>query len=250
MSRGSLILFCFISSLSLMSQVDLKPVVSISNTNSFYVFHKFFNTDYIEQSFLGVDASLGLELSTKKSKINLFGSYQLSGSSTLNAFLEDLFIGQTFNYRSHFIGGGISYYFLKKDKRFLPYVSLIISGEVSTNSKLAFLNDSFGFREYPLLDTWDPMTNTKYWSYFYVSTPLIGSLTGGCVFRVNKNINIKLGAGYGLRKMKTKYAEWYEEENVYKKLETISTETHYFHMLDVHLGLTYSFSLKNKPKPQ
>jgi uncharacterized membrane protein YeaQ/YmgE (transglycosylase-associated protein family) len=75
---------------------------------------------------------------------------------------------------------------------------------------------------------------------------IVGALIGGFVFQINKNFNIKLGAGYGLRKMKTKYAEWKEDEDVYVKLETIPTETHYFHMLDVQLGLSYTFSFKNK----
>lgn len=245
-----LILFCFISSFSLMSQVELKPIVSLSNTNSFYVFHKSFKTDYIERSFLGVNTKLGMNLSMRKGEFNFFGNYQLSGSFIPSDFFGNLFNKKFFKYRSHFVGVGISYYFFKKNKRFAPYVSFVISSEVSTNSKLAFLNDAYGFRDYPLLSNGYPSPNTDYWSYFYISTPFISSFTGGYAFEINKDFNIRLGVGYGLRKMETKYLEWEENEDVNEKLKTISSENHYFHMLDVQLGLSYSFSFKNKAKPQ
>lgn len=243
-----LILFCFISSFSLMSQVELKPIVSLSNTNSFYVFHKSFKTDYIERSFLGVNTKLGMNLSMRKGEFNFFGNYQLSGSFIPSDFFGNLFNKNFFKYRSHFVGVGISYYFFKKNKRFAPYVSFVISSEVSTNSKLAFLNDAYGFRDYPLLSNGYPSPNTSYWSYFYISTPLICSITGGFSFRIGENVDINFGVGYGLRKMRTKYAEWKEDEDVYSKLKESSIRTNYFHMLDVQLGLTYSFSFK--PKPQ
>jgi hypothetical protein len=233
-----------------MSQVELKPVVSISNTNSFYVNHKTFKTDYIERSFLGVNTKLGMNLSMRKGEFNFFGNYQLSGNFIPSDFFGNFLNKKFFKYRSHFIGGGISYCFFNKNKRFAPYISFIIANEVSTNSKFAYLNDSFGFRDYPLLDNGYPSPYQDYWSYFYISTPLICSFTGGYAFQINKNFNVKLGVGYGLRKMKTKYAEWKEDEDVYVKLETIRTETHYFHMLEVQLGLSYSFSFKNKSKPQ
>ncbi|RFC54067.1 hypothetical protein [Brumimicrobium aurantiacum] len=249
MIRETLILFCFISSLHVLTQVELKPVVSISNTNSFYVFHKSFNTTYIEQSFLGINTSLGMELSTKKSKINFFVNYQLSGNFIPSDFFGSILNKKFFKYRSHFLGGGGAIIF-NRNTRFSPYISFLISSEVSTNSRSAYLNDSYGFRDYPLLLNGYPSPKTEYWSYFYISTPFISSVTGGYTFKINKNFNVNLGVGYGLRIMKTKYAEWKEDEDIYEKLKKVPSETHYFHMLDVQLGLAYSFSFKNKPKPQ
>ena len=50
--------------------------------------------------------------------------------------------------------------------------------------------------------------------------------------------------------MKVKYAEWQENEDVYKRLETIPTENVFSHFLDVQLGVSYAFPLKKTSKTQ
>lgn len=254
MRRGFLIVFCFISSLSLRSQVELKPVISISNTNSSYVLREAFNTDYIFQSFYGINSKFGLEYSMNKGSFYAYGIYQYSGSYFRDSFFDYLFDGKLFKNRSHFLGGEIEYQFYNSGKRFRPFISLMLSKEVSTNSEYAYLSEGFAFIFSPMsyesiLTSGYPIKVT-YYSHFYMETPFIGSLTGGFVFRAKDNFSIKLGAGYGLRIMKTKYTEWKEDEDIYEKLKKVPSETHYFHMLDVQLGLAYSFSFKNKSKPQ
>lgn len=228
------------------SQLAVKPIISVSSTNSSYVNL----STYIEHSFFGINVKPGIKLSLNMGELFVSGSYQLSGSYNPNNFFNE----KLFKYRSHFIGGEVSYHIFKNKKRFSPYISIFLASEVSKNSKNTYLNESFGYRDYPFIyeSIFSPGYPPKitYWSYFYISTPFIGSLTGGCVFRASKDININLGVGYGLRWMKTKYAEWQKNEDINKKLKTISSKNDYFHLLDVQLGLSYSFPLKKTSKSE
>ena len=89
-----------------------------------------------------------------------------------------------------------------------------------------------------------------YNSYFYHSTPLATNLLGGIDIRLAQNLSVNIAAGYAFRIMKVKYAEWQENEDVYKKLETIPTENVFSHFLDVQLGVSYAFPLKKISRAQ
>jgi hypothetical protein len=157
--------------------------------------------------------------------------------------------------RSHLIGASLKYIFRERNKKVRPFLKIAVLSEVYSNYK----NGLLVFNEYipkvePSFSYIDPTPAGEdpavdyYYSHFYYSTPLVSSFLGGVDIKLIKNLDLNIALGYDFRIMKVKYAEWTENEDVYEILRTIPTTNNLSQMIDVQLGLTYTFSFKKKPE--
>lgn len=227
-----ILFFCFSKTIGI-SQVKIKPVIDVHGALEVLCLPVFSNTDL---RVLGLNLNPGIQSQTNSGTFSVLFNYQYSALSDLYHFSH---------YRNHMIGGILQFSLYNEIKRFRPYFSITVKSEIATNATNAFVNDYYVPKLVTYSSDFTPDGSYIYYtSKFYQSTPLVSSLIAGCDFRVIENLNLKLGFGYKLRIMKTKTAGWDKYEDVYEKLKTISSESHYFHMLDVQLGLSYSFPLK------
>lgn len=226
------------------SQMKIKPVIGVYGTSEVFCLNILGKEedDATDLRLLGLDLNPGIKLQTNSSTFSVLFTYQYNAFSDLYYFSQ---------YQNHMVGGEIQLSLLNESKRFRPYFSVAVNSEIATNTKNAYVNDYYVPE--PVAYSHDFASDGFYIYYdsrFYQSTPIVASIITGCNFRIKEELHIKLGFGYKFRTMETKYAGWEQDENVYEKLKTIPSEKHYFHMLNAQLGLTYTFSLKNKPKPQ
>ncbi|RFC53091.1 hypothetical protein [Brumimicrobium aurantiacum] len=222
------------------SQVKVKPVLNIHGASEVLCLNSYSRNEIDDTALrlLGLNLNPGIQLQTNSGTFGMLFNYQYSVFTNLYDFTR---------YRNHMIGGVIQYSLYSEIKRFRPYFSIEVKSEIATNSKNAYMDDYY----VPHSLTYSSDFNHDgsyvfYKSRIYQSTPLVSSLIMGGDFRIIENLHLKFGFGYKLRLMKTKYAEWELGEDVNEKLKTTPNENHYFHMLDVQLGLSYSFTFKPK----
>lgn len=205
------------------------------NNGSLYVLLNYYYSSNVTYNF--PYDSIYIDFENKKTKY-----YDAEGNRIRFAFSSLL--------RSHFVGVTLKYTF-KKERRFVnPFISFQALTEVNSN----FENGYLIYRSYiPSYITGQQSSGyggAFLVSHFYHSTPLASNLLGGIGIKLSQNLSLNIAAGYAFRVMKVKYAEWKENEDVYKKLETIPTENVFSHFLDVQLGLSYDFPLKKTSKTQ
>ncbi|HTO38493.1 MAG TPA: hypothetical protein VL021_08725 [Brumimicrobium sp.] len=225
-----------------------------------------FEKEVISNKGSQVYGALGLNLGTRfsQAKGDLDVSLIYQFSSNVVAYKSNIYPNEEHQYivynsvlRSHFSGLSLKYTFNNKDRdrKIKPFIFLSTLTEITSNYKKGYLldnefipkNESSATYYYPSIPGGE-YTVDYYYSNFYHSTPLASSLLGGIDIKLNQNLSLNIAAGYAFRVMKVKYAEWKENEDVYKKLETIPTENVFSHFLDVQLGLSYAFPLKKTSK--
>lgn len=210
---------------------------------------------YAYETYMAESIALGINVSSKKIDVNtlFFYNFMYSGIYKFNAIKDYT--------RLHQIGGKFEIIFLSNTKRFRPYLSLTSGTSLDRKYKNKLLDsEALVFIDKAEVDIHflskvQPNPITRY-ARFYQSTPFIGTFVTGCDVRIVENFHVKVGVGYGLQIMKTKYAEWSGGKtnnpinpyppNMEAFLKDIPMDTHYFHLLDVQVGLSYSFPLKKK----
>ena len=192
----------------------------------------------LPNTYWGMGAFAGPQIDTRAGSFSLYGMYQFSGNSGTRFGLK---------LQSHLLGGGFQYRILSREKRFSPYIELTAMTEVGTNYRDGYLNvDGMYPMDQPSSFSYTKPETTFYYASFYHSTPLVGSAIVGCDIRLTENLHLSVGAGYGLRFIKSRYAWWNEKEELTKEmLNDISIRLRDWHdMIDVKLGISYAFSLK------
>jgi len=246
MKSLSLSLFSLLFSFLSFSQEKIQLVTGFSGS-----FSKEIRSNTSSQIFGGLDLDLGVKLSNKKSGELFFcltygfSSNFMSYNTYGGVYDEDLYTYKINSLqRNHFLGVSLKYLFLNIEAKYRPFIDIKILSEISSNYKngrlmennLIPMNHPYGTGQFP----------TPFYSTLYHSTPFVGSAVLGCDFRLIESLHLNLGIGYGFRIMKTKYASWYENEDLNVVAQDKPTKNIRSHMIDLQLGLTYAFSLKNK----
>ena len=246
--------------LSCFSQEKIKFVTGFSGS-----FEKEVLSNSASQLYGGIGFDAGIRFNRDKRSLDVLLNYQFSSNVTYRFPYDSISIEnkKSEHYdkegnkirtpyksllRSHFVGLSLKYTFKKERKIVKPFLSVQVLTEVGSNFKNGYLmygsfipsHSNSGQQAYG-------SGNIFLASNFYHSTPFIFSILGGLNIGLSENASINIAAGYAYRSMKVKYAEWKEEEDVYKKLESIRTENVSSHFLDVQLGFSYTFSRRNKP---
>ena len=240
MKSLTLFLFSLLFSLLSFSQENkTKMSVQLSNGSFTRIFDNYSN----HYNLTKID--FGLNFQRPKGDFYFYATY---GYKTNIISSEDKALGNTqFAYKSHMIGGSFAYHLLSNQKKVRPYLGLCILSEVATNYKDGFMSRM----NYGIINYYTYLTVYPYNSYnsnFYQSTPLLGTISLGCDFRLSKDVRLNFSMGYSLRKMKYKYLEWYDGDNYREMLKNVPVESKMFHHINAQLGLNYSFSLKKSPE--
>lgn len=243
------------------SQEKFEVVAGVSGS-----FEKEVFSNSASQLYGGIGFDAGIRFNLNEANVDALLSYQFSSNVTYRFPYDSISISnkKTEHYdeegnkirfpyrsllRSHFVGLSLKYTFNKGKEVVKPFISIQVLTEVGSNFENGYLiygsfipsQTKSGQQSYG-------SGNILLASNFYNSTPLISRALGGINIEFSKHISLNLAVGYAYRMMKVKYAEWKEGEDVYEKLETIPTENISSHFLDVQLGLSYTFSRRNKPK--
>lgn len=259
MKSLTIFLFSFLFSLLSFSQEKVQLVTGFSGS-----FEKEAFSNSASQLYGGIGLDAGVRFNRNKGSLDVLLNYQFSSNVTYRFPYDSISIDnqKTEHYddegnkirfpyrsllRSHFVGMSLKYTFKKERKIVKPFLGIQVLTEVGSNFKNGFLiYGSFIPSQTKTGQQTSGSGDIFLASNFYYSTPLIGSASGGIDIKLSENTSLNIAAGYSYRMMKVKYAEWNENEDVYEKLETISTENVFSHMLDIQLGLTYAISFKKE----
>lgn len=241
-----IILFIFVLLCNVIkAQVEIRPVVGLSEQFSMpnIITEAFFYKEVGTTDFrLTTYGQIGVNISHENIEYNIIGLYGL-GAILLGGRYIDHEFGMRLGFRFH------------KNKKFGFLLSLDAKCQVASNYHLAYMGDNYHYlflSESP--DSWMSYNSGShgslpghlvYHSNFYVGTPFVGNILTGVDYRIMEGLHINASAGFGVRIMKTKYAEWLEGQNVYKKLETIPEKTHYISTMDFELGVSYAIPMKS-----
>lgn len=233
------------------SQVEVRPAVKLSESFSMYNIitglcceSAVESTDFYLETF----GKIGASIKSKKVEYLILGSYGL-----------EHVLGKK-GYRSHLLGISLQFRF-QQERKFGFLLSINGHNQIKSNYYLSYLDtDGLNIRDAPggirhsLGSHGGPPYYMIYYSRFYIKTPFVGNILTGVDFRAFDGFHITASVGFGLRIMKTKYAEWsvsdLYEEDVYEKLKSIPIETYYLSAMDFELGVRYAFPLKKTSKAQ
>lgn len=203
------------------------------------------------------DLSIGINLPLKVGNISFFVQYEYGGNwKTTDNNMQEVSM-YTLDY--HLIGGGIKYRILNQSKFYSPTIHISALTEIASNYRGGYLKSRGYFpneREYSFepnntVQIGGDSPNKKY-TYYYVSTPFLGSVLIGNEFRVLEGLFVNLGIGMSMRATKVRYKEWYSSE---PEPSPNLSKTHsfdnvnWFKTFDLNLGINYTFPFKSK-KPQ
>lgn len=228
--RKILIIYITFLSVFCFSQGKYKILAEISSNNSL---------DFVETGnfFSGTNFSAGTQIDLKKSSFSLSGVYQFGGNWWGEQGVPPYYM------QYHLLGVKLKYRILSIEKRASPFFEITGLTEVGTNYKDCYISYS-----------WVPSLHAEkflnsYYSRFYTGTPFVGNIFFGCDIRLTGDLHLNISAGYGLRVMLTRYADWLYEPTLSKEeIHEHSIGTKNLHMLDFQLGLSYAFSFKKKTK--
>lgn len=191
------------------------------------------------------DIGLGIRKSIHNGSFNGLFLYRFGGSLIANG-------QKPYKLMSHFIGGEINYRFFN-DKKVSPMLGLNLVTEIASNYQDQYIRN-YGPHGNPK-PNWNVyhgdgfMTINYYDTYYYVSTPLIGSFIVGCDFQLTSRLNFNIALGYGFKVMNIKYKKWKEGQNEPKgdlsKTHALQNGN-LLHCIDLNVGFNYTFPLKKK----
>lgn len=192
---------------------------------------------------LHLDATLyvGPQMEMHKGAIGLYGLYQFSGSST-------------YALQSHLLGVGFDYYILKEARRFRPFIEINATSEIASNYRDGYLQmDSWGVQSRP--ETYTILLGshgsgpelTRYYSRFYVGTPIYSVIFIGLNIRIVDALNLNISGGVGLRGIQSRAYDWGGSQVVSTDvLHQLSIGTKWFRTYSAKIGLRYNFALVRK----
>ncbi|MBW7868711.1 MAG: hypothetical protein H3C31_10335 [Brumimicrobium sp.] len=187
---------------------------------------------------------IGVKLNQPKSTMVLNLAYGLNANF--------YFFMPSYTFQSHLLGIAYEFQLLNKDKKVRPFARFNILTEVGSNYKNGFM---LGYNPYPTYSH-TPQFNGSHGSIsgyinssgFYVSTPLLTTLSVGVDFKIVEEFHINIGLGSGIQAMKYKYLKWNDGEDYKEKLKTIPEELKFFHIINANIGLSYSIPIKSNRK--
>ncbi|RFC53093.1 hypothetical protein [Brumimicrobium aurantiacum] len=220
------------------TQLKIKPVIQLFQS---------LHSKIITESTVGV----GFNIPFNTGGVSLLFQYQYGGNwkSSVKHQIVDMY---TLDY--HLLGGEIKYRLFDQSSFYSPTLSIALSTEIHSNYKGGYL-DSHGILErgYSFRPTnvaqdgelgGPTVGNNKWYSYYYISTPLISSFSIGNEFRVIEGLYVNLDIGISFRSIKVGYKEWHKSDpEPEPNYIPISTENDRIMMFDLELGLRYVFSL-------
>lgn len=218
--------FCF-------SQEKYKMVAEIAQNTSLYI------QDF--SLYSGTNVSIGLQIDPKKSSFSLSGVYQFGGNLSGGRAVG------TYRMQYHLLGLKFKYRFLNISKKVSPFLEITALTEVGTNYKDKYISDwepdFFPFED----KQYYPSMYSRYSSRFYVGTTFVSNILMGCDIFLMKGLHLNISAGYGLRVMRTRYANWTGSPIFPKgEIHKIPVTSKNLNMLDLQLGFSYVFSLRSK----
>lgn len=212
-----------------------KVFVDLSNMIS----HRAYRTNYNVTNL-----SIGTRFVLKNNSIDISGVYRFSGNISRSGATK-------FQFKSHLLGGMISYNLWHEDRRFRPFVSVALFTEIATNYIDGPLEQNFHL---PI--RYFSGYSEAYSADFYQGTPIAGNLLFGFNFRVISTLYVNAAFGVGMERVKTKFAEWYNMEYsewnndpnliIEAMLAGKPTKVRTGYSYNLKFGVKYVFSFKKK----
>lgn len=226
-----------------------------------------------DKGFTDTESNLhfGLNLDLINASVSFFGSYAYGGVvnyTNFKAFHKNF---SPYQLDYHLLGVGVRLRLRNKDKFYSPimkasfltevysnYRGKKLIGSVSDNKEVYFSpTDRIYENKNPKYGgSGGPLIFENYYSFNYISTPLVGSFFVGNELKLSSDLYLNIGIGYLFRVFRFYKNEWELnesepevditdthslKENKYGKIETVGS-------LEFEVGLSYTFSFK--PKPQ
>jgi|SRR5690554_1628376 len=222
-----------------------------------------------DKGFTDTESNLhfGLNYDIINASISLFGTYAYGGVvnyTNFKAFHKDF---SPYQLDYHLLGGGFLLRFREKDKFYSPTIKGIfltemssgyrgekLIGSVSDGQEVYFSpTNRFYENNEPLYGgSGGPIIFKNYYSFNYVSTPLVGSFYFGNEFTLNNNLFLNVGIGYLFRIFRFYKNEWKLNESEpevdisdkYSLKKTSNGQTEIVGSLEFEIGISYTFSFK------
>lgn len=184
----------------------------------------------------------GKHFQLKNGTINFDGAYRFSGN--MNSYNNH---GYKYQFKSHLIGGNITYKLWSEKRRFRPHISISLFTEFATNYNYGSLEKNYLIPARPFNESF-----TSYSARFYQGTPIVANLFFGFSTHLISSLYLSVSIGLGYDRLKTKYATWHEEYNVIleDKLKDKPIDFHSIYSYNFQIGLQYMFSFKKSAKPK
>src|SRR5690554_2114485 len=173
-------------------------------------------------------------------------AWDFNGESALDLGLAYRFsISFRKKFKSHFLGGSITYSFWPKERRVRPFLNLALFTEVATSYKDELL----------MLDSHVPTNHSSIGggereARWYKGTPIVGAFFFGFNIRLFPSLYVKPALGIGYESVQSKSLTWVDGEienpleEANKKTMKISSVFSY----NLQIGLRYMFSFKKSSK--
>ena len=218
-------------------------------------------------AYTETNLSIGVALAVGHGTFSIFGLYQFGGNWKNKEILS-------YGMNYHLLGGGFKYRILKESKIYSPTIQLSASTEVHSSYRGKYLRTHPHLIDYHF--TPSNSYSTKYTSsggqpsypsynftYYYVSTPLVANILIGHEFRLTEGLFFNLGLGYSIRAVKVRNKSWSvkseEPPSDISKPNSLKYDSYSFegiilkdiawmHIIDLNVGLNYTFPLKKKKK--
>jgi len=202
--------------------------------------------------------TLGVNLPLTKGNISFLLQYKYGGNwETTDLKYQKV---EMYSLDYHLIGGEIKYRVLDQFKLYSPTIHISLSTDIASGYRGGYLQSIGVFKNerfYSFEPSNSPQTGglispNQNYAYYYISTPLIASLMIGNEFKIIENLHVSLGLGFSIRSVKVGYKEWYNSQPEPKpdlKSPSALSNTDKIKMLDLKLGLSYTFPFKKISQP-
>jgi len=212
--------------------------------------------------------TFGIDYKLTNTSISAFGTYAYGGVVNYTNFptFHNSFSAYQLDY--HLMGGGIKLRFRGRERLYSPTFKVIFLTEIASKYRGGKIIASVSENREVYFSPTDRIYKSKkpssngtggsitphYYTFNYISTPLIGVFYLGNEFKVTDNLNINIGIGYLFRAFRFYKNEWGLSETE-PKVGIIQThslkETNYGEIeiegyLEFEFGLSYFFSFKSK----
>lgn len=173
-------------------------------------------------------------------------AWDFNGESALDLGLAYRFsISFRKKFKSHFLGGSITYSFWPKERRVRPFINLALFTEVATNYKNGLL---LGYGHVPI-DKYSYNGEENY-ARWYKGTPIVGNLFFGFNIRLFPDLYLKPALGISYESVRSKSLTWIdgEIENPLEEANKKTMKISSVYSYNLQIGLRYMFSFKKSSK--
>jgi|SRR5690554_1008286 len=173
-------------------------------------------------------------LLNEESSLDLSMNYRISGNlGGLNT--------SSYKFKSHLIGGSLSYNFWTKEKRLRPFIGIALYTEIATNYK----NELLRINAHKPDDRYS-YGGGKYHARWYKGTPIVGNVFFGFNIKLIPSLYLKTAIGVGYERVRSISLTWIDGEvtNPLEDAEKLPTMINPIFSYNLQVGLTCAFSLK------